>query len=150
MKEEKKVNLDGIMYDEQGNFVPLVGRHGNISGELAHLRNTYMEAEKSYFEELLSDSKIREEFSKLVELESEDLFNLAMEIQSKLEFGTLETPEDLAKMQNMDSVSRDAYHMARLERAEGMMALLYAAAKDKVKLKQKIKLYEDSSNSKSR
>ena len=109
-----------------------------------------MEAEKSYFEELLSDSKIREEFSKLVELESEDLFNLAMEIQYKLETGTLETQEELAKMQNMDSTSRDAYHMARLERAEGMMALLYAAAKDKVKLNQKIKSYEDSSNSKSR
>ena len=148
MEEKNKVNLDGLMYDEQGNFVPLVGRHGNISGDLARLRNTYMEAEKSYFEELLSDSKIREEFLKLTELESEDLFNLALEIQYKLETGTLETKEELAKMQNMDSTSRDAYHMARLEKAEGMMALLYAAAKDKVKLK--MKLLEMSSDSKSK
>ena len=41
MNEEKRVNLDGLMYDEQGNFIPLTGAYGNVSGNLAHLRNLY-------------------------------------------------------------------------------------------------------------
>ena len=32
MNEEKRVNLGGLMYDEQGNFIPLTGAYGNVSG----------------------------------------------------------------------------------------------------------------------
>jgi hypothetical protein len=74
---------------------------------------------------------------------------MAMEIQFKLETGSLETKDELEKMQGMNPSERDLFHMKKLERAEGIMSLLYAAAKDKVKLNELI-LTMSSSHSKGR
>ena len=41
-----RFNLDGILYDIDGSFMPMGSNHGNVSGVLADLRNTYMEAER--------------------------------------------------------------------------------------------------------
>jgi len=129
--EEKRVNLDGIMYNEDGTFKPLTASHGNISGELAHLRNTYMEAERDYFEHLLAIESIRNQFLELVDEHADNLFDRAIKIQEQLEYGNLETNEEKTAMQSMSKEAREAYHMEKLARAEGLMCLLFAAARDK-------------------
>ena len=83
-KNEQKINLDGIMYNEDGTFKPLTASHGNISYELAYLRNTYMEVEKDYFEHLLTDENIRNYFISLIDKDSETLFAYATQIQTQL------------------------------------------------------------------
>ena len=130
----KSVNLEGIFYDENGDLTPLTGSYGNINGNLSSLRDTYMKAERDYFEALLIDEKIREYFYSKLDSEPEELFNQAMKIQELLEYGDLESAEEKKMMEKMTPEDRDAYHMRSLERAEGIMCLLYAAAKDKVKV----------------
>jgi hypothetical protein len=131
---EGRVDLEGILYDEDGSFMPMGSNHGNISGELADLRNTYMEAEREYFERLLADSYIREYFEECMDKPADELFDRAMAIQDRLETGELETAEEKQAMRTMTPEEADALHMNRLERAEGIMCLLFAAAKDKVRI----------------
>ncbi len=133
---EDKVDLEGFMYEEDGSFKPLTASHGNINGSLAHLRNTYMEAERNYFEELLSRDKVRETFFQYIDCDSDVLFDEAMKIQERLETGQLETVEELEKMRMMGSEERDNFHMQKLENAEGLMCLLLAATRDKVLVKE--------------
>lgn len=140
--EGNKVNLEGIMYNEDGTFKPLTASHGNVDGELAHLRNTYMEAEREYFEHLLAIESIRNEFIGYIDYDSYILLETAVQIQDRLESGRLETLEDLEKMKSMSPEERDYYHMHKLESAEGMMCLLLAAARDKTKILELIKTYE--------
>ncbi len=131
-KDEKRVNLEGVLYS--GNeFMPLTGGKGNTNGELAHLRNTYMEAERDYFEYLLTDEILRDSFLELIERDSEDLFKRATELQEQLETGELESAEEREMMEQMTPEERDAFHMQKLEQAEGLMCLLFAAARDRVK-----------------
>lgn len=141
----ENINYGSMMYDENGSFIPQTGSHGNMSEKLAHLRNTYMEAEREYFECLLSDKSVRDEFLTLLEIHADNLFDYALTIQEQLEYGNLESEEEKSKMKSMSSEQRDAYHMQKLERAEGMMCLLFAAAKDKVRVLELIKLPEGRS-----
>lgn len=139
MNEEKKVDLEGIMYNEDQTFKPLTSTHGNVNGDLASLRNVYMEAERDYFEQLLVIDRIRERFLDYVELDSESLFRAAIDIQNKIEEGTLESKEDIERMKSMSPGVRDEYHMSLLEQAEGLMCLLFAATRDKVELLDLVK-----------
>ncbi|MBR3199698.1 MAG: hypothetical protein IKG27_06885 [Bacilli bacterium] len=141
-KDKKGINLEGIFYDEKGNFTPLTDNKGITSGQLAHLRNTYMEAEKEYFEVILSDDALRNGFLDLLKEDSEELLKKALEIQYKLETGQLESEEDLEKMKEMNPEERDELHMMRLEQAEGLMCLYYAAVRDKVKVLDLVYRYE--------
>ena len=134
----KDISLDGIMYNEDGSFIPLTGNNGNIDGELSDLRNTYLESEKKYFEHLLSDPDIFVQFKSLLDESADALFDYAVKFQQSLENGELETPEDLAKMANMSPEERDQFHMNKLIKAEGFMCLLFAAARDKVRIKELI------------
>ncbi len=148
-----EVESDGFYY-EDGTFRPLTSRHGNIDSELSHLRNTYMESEREYFKFLLSEEKIRNAFQKLImNYNSEELFKEAISIQNKIETGILETKEDLEKMKTMTPEEKDDYHMMLLEHAEGMMCLLLAATRDKVRMLNLVKALEsneliDSKNNK--
>ena len=119
------------MYYEDGSFKPLTASYGNISGDVETYRNTYMEAEREYFIKLLEDPEIREEFESYENYTSDELFYYAMDIQRKLEYGELETPEEIKLMASMPLEEADKYHMRKLEQAEGMMCLLFAAARDK-------------------
>ena len=130
---ERRVNLEGILYEGE-EFKPLTGNQGNTSGELAHLRNTYMEAEREYFEHILADDEIRRFFLNLVNLNASELLDEATKIQEKLETGQLETQADLEKMEHMTPEERDKFHMQKLETAEGLMCLLFAAVRDKAKI----------------
>lgn len=141
-ENEKRIELEGILYNDDQTFRPLTASHGNTDGELAFLRDTYMEAEKEYFEHLLAIDSIRENFIKYTSFDSEMLFQQAIQIQTRLETGTLETDEDIIKMQSMTPVERDNYHMQILGRAEGMISLLLAATRDKVKILELVKTYQ--------
>ena len=132
--ENKEFSLNGILYNENNEFIPLTSKNGNINGDLSHLRNTYLEAEKKYFEKLLEDEEIRNRFYSFIHYDSEKLFQYAMEIQYKLETGFLETKEELEKMKSLSPEQRDALHNKNLESAEGLMCLLFAAARDKVNI----------------
>ena len=50
---EKRVDLEGVLYNEDGSFKPFTDAWGNVNGEISVARNTYMEAERAYFEQLL-------------------------------------------------------------------------------------------------
>ena len=140
-EEERKVNLESIMYDTNGNFVPLTASHGNINSELSLLRNTYMEAERDYFEHLLTNDVIRNKFEKLLQYDSPNYINFALQLQENLENGTLETREELEMMRTMTPSERDNFHMKKLEEAEALMCLLLAAVRDKVKILELVKTY---------
>lgn len=142
MNENK--NIEGMMYNSDGSFKPLTGNEGNTSGELAHLRNTYMESEKAYFGYLLSDKNMYMEFVRLINEPSESLLQCAMMLQEKLEYGNLETEEEKKAMQSMSPQEREKYHMRKLEKAEGMMCLLFAAARDKAKVLELVRTYEQN------
>lgn len=146
MLEEERVNLEGIFYNEDGTFKPLTDNHGNTNGQLAELRNTYMESEREYFEYLLMVKEIRNVFLGYLDYDSDTLFRYAIKWQEKIEYGMLETEEDLKKMESMTPEQRDNFHMSRLERAEGVMCLLFAAARDKAKILELVKTYENELN----
>ena len=142
--ENKEFSLNGILYNENNEFIPLTSKNGNINGDLSHLRNTYLEAEKKYFEKLLEDEEIRNRFYSFIHYDSEKLFQYAMEIQYKLETGFLETKEELEKMKSLSPEQRDALHNKNLESAEGLMCLLFAAARDKVNILELVKTLPNS------
>ncbi len=132
-------------YDEDGSFRPLTSSFGNSDGELAYLRNTFMESEREYFIYLLSDETIREFFGEQLKEDSSYLLKVAQSIQQSIEYGEVETPEEREQMKAMSPEERDQFHMRKLSRAEGLMCLLFAAARDKAKL---LELYLSISDSK--
>lgn len=141
MNEGNRYDLEGIMYNEDGSFKPLTASYGNVSGKLAHYRNTYMEAERDYFEQLLAVESIRDKFSEFMNYSSDELFEEAMRTQMLLETGNLETQEELEQMKSMTPEEREAFHMKKLEHAEGLMCLCYAAARDKALILELVKTY---------
>ena len=144
MNEKSRNILEDVMYNDDGSFRPFLGHHGNVSGDIAEYRNTYMEAEKSYFIQLLSDEKIRDFIKKLLnEISAEDIFTKAIEIQEKLELGSLETPEELEQMELMSPQEREQFHLRKLEYAEGILCLLFASIKDKALILDEIYWWEE-------
>lgn len=144
MKMEKIVDLEGVLYNEDGKFMPFADAWGNINGKVALTRNTYMEAEREYFEQLLVIDNLYEKFEELLNYDNNKLYEIAMLIQSKLENGDLETNEEKEQMKLMTPEERDSYHMQKLIEAEGMMCLLLAAIRDKVKILELVKHFIDS------
>lgn len=136
MFDDDRVNLEGIMYNSDGSFKPLTASYGNIDGNLANLRDTYMEAERKYFEELLSRDSVKEYFLRCIDYDSDALFHEAMKIQERLETGQLETKEELESMKFMSPEQRDFFHMQKLENAEGTMCIFLAATRDKTLIKE--------------
>ena len=133
-KSGKRVNLEGILYNEDGIFKPLTDNHGNIDGRVAMLRDTYMQLERDNFETSLVDSKYRNAFIKALQNDSsDDLFEQAMEIMDQLESGELESEEEKRLMKYMSMEAADEFHMEKLEEAEKAACLFLAATKDKVK-----------------
>ena len=135
-------DLDEFFYSEDGSFKPLTSNYGNTDGDLAHYRNTFMEAEREYFLELLKSKELREVFMLLIDEDDEILISEAKKIHAKLEHGELETREELELMKSMTPKERDDFHMRKLELAEGQLCLLYAAVRDKALIKELVKSYD--------
>ncbi len=142
-KNERRLNLEGIMYDREGRFIPRNSNHGIISEDLANLRDTYMEAEREYFECLLANERLYEKFVILLEKDSEELFKMAMRLQEELETGELESAKDKEKMSRMTFETADKYHMKKLEETEALICLLLAAAADKAKINVKNRYFHE-------
>lgn len=143
--------LNGILYDKNNEFTPLTNSHGNVDENLSNLRNIYMTAEKDYFEKLMSNNNIRERFIQFLNDDSDKLFQATLEIQTALETGKLETSKQIEQMKNLSPEQREKLHMENLEIAEGLMCLLFAAARDKVDILEYVKTYSNGeSHSKSR
>ena len=140
----KTIDLDGIMYNEDGSFKPFLWHHFNLNGEIAYHRNTYMEAEKEYFSQLLVDEKVRNYLINLLyNNKPDDLYEEAMKIQEKLENGNLESLQEKMQMLSMTPEEREQYHYEKLEYAEGIMCLLFAAIRDKGKILNELQCLEE-------
>lgn len=134
MKED--TNYTDIFYNEEGSFSPILRTDGNMEEDIAHIRNIYMEAERDYFNLLLSDEEIRQMFNEeLLNSPNDVLFDKAITYQRRLECGELETNEEIAMMNEMSPEERDDYHMKVLARAEGIMCLLFAAIRDRARIR---------------
>lgn len=131
----KQIENREFLFNEDGSFKPILSKNGNIDESVSELRNIYLESERNYFISLLSDEDMFNYFISLINLESDVLAEMAIDLQTKLENGEIETQEDLEKMKNMSLEERDNYHMELLGKAEGMIALLLGAVKDKTLIK---------------
>ena len=124
-------------FDEEGNFVPIGRSSGNVDGNTAHLRDTFLESEREYARALLSDPEIINFFrTKITDYSPSHLIEQAVEIQNQLESGQLETEEERKTMEKWQPEERDEFHMEKLEQAEKELILLFAAISDKVILKE--------------
>lgn len=127
----ERVNLDGIFYDQDGEFIPLTASNGNTLKNRSHMRNTYMELQKKLFEEMLSNGEVCNKFINLLTDSVDWLLENAMILQEKIETGCLETVSERRQMKKMSPEEREKFHMKKLEEAEKWMCLYYAAARDK-------------------
>lgn len=101
----------------------------NISGEIAHLRDTFLKAEREYVEELIKNDNIVELISEISEYSSEILFEKAKNIMEQVENGMIAYEE--------------------MERVEQELIVILAAIQDKV-LKKDLSLVPISEMSLSR
>ncbi len=102
---------------EDGKFKPLSSSHGNISAEVAHLRNTYLEAEEDYFKMLYTCNK--KLFDDLLTYPSDLLYEEAKKHIDAIEYGEVEEKD--------------------LENEEGMIAFCLAAIRDRVRILELVK-----------
>ena len=132
-------------FNEDGTFIPYGANQGNVSGEIARYRDIFLTAEKDYVVKLLEDENIQSYFQdNLVNADSEALFEEFKKIESQLEFGELETPEERKQMENMSPEERDDFHSRKLSVAEGKMVLLMAAIRDKELIKELVLINNQS------
>lgn len=94
----------------------------NIDGYTAHLRDTFLTAEKEYVGSLLENEEIRDFITEINGYSSEILFKNAQELVDKVEYGLIKDEE--------------------MEQVEQKLIILLAAIKDKV-LEKKLSLYPD-------
>ena len=133
-QNQVKEYFDQKFYDTNGEFKPVVASHGNVDGDIAELRNNYMNAEREYFVALLSQKRLRDRFTKLAystDYTPELLLEAAMRLQENLENDNLYTREEEEAMKSMTPGERDKVHMEKLSETEGLIALFLGAIKDK-------------------
>ncbi len=130
LNDEIENQNDGF-YDKNGKFIPFGYEWGNTNPDIAHLRDTYMEAERDYFIALLGDERNRTHFLRLLQLPDDLLFEEAEKLRTKIESGNLENEEDKDKLAQLSPQERDKYHMELLDWAEGNLCLILAAIRDK-------------------
>lgn len=88
---------------------------GNVSGDIAHLRDTFLTAEREYVTELLKSEDMRDLITEINQNSPEVLFDMAQSIVDKVEMGQI--PEE------------------EMKRAEQQLTVLLAAIQDKVLIK---------------
>ena len=108
-------------YTESGEFKPLNGEEGNISEDIAHLRNVFLEAEKDYFLALLSTNV--EYFNELVELPTDLLY---AEAQKRI-----------------DMIENGQVKEENLEYEEGIITFCLAAIRDKALVLKLVRKFDN-------
>lgn len=129
VKIMKKMNLKGIFYDENGSFMPLTTNEGNDNEKKAHMRNTYMESEKDFFEEIFGNEKYYNKIINLLNEPVDKLFRRAAILQNELENGNLKMELDPEEIKGK---TKEEIYLTMLEKAEIEICLCYAAARDKI------------------
>ena len=76
---------------QNDKFVPLTASHGNVDGEIAHLRDTYLNSEREYYVYLLGFDCILERMRELIEYTPDALYKEAIDRINALENGEVET-----------------------------------------------------------
>ena len=135
-------DFEEFFYNVDGTYKGIGSRHGTDNEHIIRCRDEFMKAEREYFLELLKDEGVRDYFQKLLEEDDEAKFYEATRIQEKIENGELETREELRLMETMTPEERDNYHMRKLELAEGLLCLLFAAIRSKALVKDLVKTYD--------
>ena len=117
-------NASGVSYEKIMEWISLIApARGNINGEISHLRDTFLEAEKDYLVTLLGKNGVQKLISSLNQMyEPHVLYNKAQSLMDKFEFGEIQEDE--------------------LEKTEIMIISLLAAIQDKV-LEKELVLYPD-------
>jgi len=105
-------NLQDTMMADISDITPY---KGNVSGEIAHLRDAYLTAEREYVMELLKSEDMRELIEEINQNPPEVLFDMAQSIVDRVEMG--QVPED------------------QMVRTEQQLTVLLAAIQDKVLMK---------------
>ena len=138
--KEKRVNLEDIFYDKEGNFIPLKKSDVDIDEEISFIRDTFMPLERERFEELLADPEVRELFAKILKEEDQNLIAAsAIKLMNDIETDNLETFEEKEMMKDMPPEEKDAYHLQKSEKAEKLLILFMAAIADEKMVKDYIK-----------
>ena len=137
-------DFNKLFFDENGNFIPLEAEDGNSLEELANFRNVFLESEREYFLQLLSNKRIRYIFDKFLSMDSESLLRYSIEMSERVENGELESREELMKMKQMSPEEREKYHFHKLLIAEVVIILAAATARDKVKMEELVKEFDSS------
>ena len=110
-----------FFYTESGEFKPLNDEEGNISEDIAHLRNVFLEAEKDYFLALLSTNV--EYFNELVELPTDLLY---AEAQKRI-----------------DMIENGQVKEENLEYEEGIITFCLAAIRDKALILKLVRRFDN-------
>jgi len=132
---EEETNLIDIYFTD-GKFVPLTSNDGNVDETVANYRDTFMNAEKGYFIEILGEEKYIEVLNGLLNYTSDELFEAASNIMYAVESSTLGTDEEKKNMKFMKPEEREKYYLGLLTGAEVKLCLIFAAIRDKVKIKE--------------
>lgn len=120
MPEDVEVALDYLDLEDN-----------NISGRIAHLRDTFLAAEREYVMELLNDNEIREKIIKYNMLRGDQLCLVAQDL--------------------VDRVENNLIPYEEMEKTEKILTILLSAIHDKVLRKQLIRLpMDDISRGRSR
>ena len=113
-------------------FSPLTSSHGNVNGEIAHLRDTYLDAETDYYIELLKVPEIFNQFVVMIDYPPEALYEDAIKRINAIENGEVE--KFLGQSENVS----EEQHMNNIELLEGTAIMLLGAIRDKAMVKELI------------
>ena len=105
------------MYEGK-EYEPLQGSHGNISGEIAHLRDTFLSAEYDYLKALIQIPEFKEFVVTALDYPPEELFKEATKRIDRIENGEVKESD--------------------LEQVEAEITILLASIQDEVLLKELI------------
>lgn len=101
---------------------------GNVDGNIAHLRDTYLSAEREYVAELIKNDSVKELIEQINSENPDTLFTIAQDLVDKVEIGLI--PDD------------------QMEKTEQKLTVILAAIQDKVLSKNLVLLPSRGSKSK--
>lgn len=99
----------------KGSISDITPYKGNVDGNIAHLRDTYLSSEREYVAELLKSDSVRELIHEINAETPEELFAIAQDLVNKIEMGLI--PDE------------------QMVKAEQKLTVILAAIQDKVLVK---------------
>ena len=117
--------------NEDNKFKPRTANHGNVDGDIALLRDTFLSAEMDYFKELLKSEENLDTFLSLLDYPPDKLYDEAVYRISQIELGLIRENE--------------------LSTKEAEITFLLAAIQDKARILELVKTMDiDKENGRSK